>query len=147
MIGFGVYIGILLLVGSIYDLRYYSLPVWILVMSGLGGVAGILFALLGEKGSIAEVGLALLPGIGAILLAYVTKEQIGYGDGLLLLSIGGCLGMEQVMTAVTVAMAGACVISILLLVCRKVNRGSRIPFVPFLTLGYIGVVFGGLVTG
>lgn len=144
MIELGIYIGTLLLIGSIYDWKYCNLPVWILVAGGVGGVAGILYTLLCEKRSPVEVGLALLPGIGAVLLAYVTHEQIGYGDGVFLLCIGGCLGKERTMMIVMAALSGICVVSILLLICKKVGKNSRIPFVPFLALGCVLVLLGGL---
>lgn len=144
MIGFGIYIGVLLLIGSVYDWKYCNLPVWILVAGGAGGVSGILYDMFCEKRSLVEVGLALLPGMGAILLAYATHEQIGYGDGLFLLCIGGCLGKERTMMVVMAALSGACVVSILLLVCRKAGKNSRIPFVPFLALGCMLVLLGGL---
>lgn len=144
MIGFGVFIGIMLLVGSVYDWRYRSVPVWLLVMSGLGGLAGILWTLLCTDRGAAEVLSALLPGGMSLLLAYASREQIGYGDGVLLVAMGGCLEAPRVVTALVVALAGACVVSILLLVCRRAKRNSRIPFVPFLCMGCVVVVLGGM---
>lgn len=146
MIGLSIYIGILLVIGSVYDWKYCSLPIWILVAGGIGGVTGVLYTLLCEKGNILEVGMAFLPGIGAVLLAYVTHEQIGYGDGLILLCLGGCLRLKQTIIVMMVALAGVCIVSVILLICKKACRSSRIPFIPFLALGYLPVVLGGILT-
>ena len=131
------------MVGSIYDWKYRSVPVWILIVGGLGGMAGILCTLVGTYGRSTEVWLALLPGAMALLLAYITREQIGYGDGVLLLIMGGCLGSYKVIVALLVAIAGSGVVSMLLLICRKAERSSRIPFVPFLCMGSFVTMLGG----
>ncbi len=143
MIGLAIFIVILLLVGSVYDWKYRSLPIWILVIGGLGGLAGVLITLVSTEKSGTEVWVALLPGTMALLLAYATREQIGYGDGVLLLVMGSCLGVSGVVIALLVALAGTCVVSIMLLVFRKVSRSSRIPFVPFLCMGSVATLLGG----
>lgn len=143
MMGFAIFIIILLMVGSIYDWKYRSVPAWILIVGGLGGMAGTLCTLVGTYGRSTEVWLALLPGAMALLLAYITREQIGYGDGVLLLIMGGCLGSSKVIAALLVALAGSGVVSMLLLICRKAERSSRIPFVPFLCMGSFVTMLGG----
>lgn len=135
--GVGIYVGMLLLVGSFYDWKYYSLPIWLLILGVIGSAVGILYGLLSGKRSIAEVGLACLPGVVVMLLAYMSREQIGYGDGVFLLIMSGGLGIEQIVTVFMTALTGCCVVSAILLICRKANRNSRLPFVPFLTMGYI----------
>lgn len=143
MMGFAMFVLLLLLVGGLYDWKNRSLPVWILVVGGLGGAAGLVFNLLGTEGGV-EAWAALLPGAMALLIAYATREQIGYGDGAMLLIMGGCLGASKVVLALTIALLGACVVSILLLVSRRADRNSRIPFVPFLCMGCFVAVMGGL---
>ena len=143
MIVFVVFAVILLVVGSVYDWKYHSLPMWLLLIGGVGGVIGIFFAWQGEIRSITELWTALLLGVMGILLAYVTREQIGYGDGWILLIMGACLGVAQVVAALFWALAGVCIVSIFLLMSKKGNRSSQIPFVPFLCVGSLVTILGG----
>ena len=94
MIVFVVFAVILLVVGSVYDWKYHSLPMWLLLIGGVGGVIGIFFAWQGEIRSITELWTALLPGVMGILLAYVTREQIGYGDGWIFFLASSCLAFK-----------------------------------------------------
>lgn len=138
-----IFMGVILLVGSIYDWKYYSLPVWLLGVSMLGGGVGLVAALLGTEGERGVAFLALLPGVVALLVAFATREQIGYGDGVLLLAMGGCIGMERTVWTVFAALAGVFVVSCVLLVTGRAQRNKRLPFVPFLLLGEMVVMLGG----
>ncbi len=143
MIVFVLFAVILLMVGSVYDWKYHSLPIWLLLIGGVGGVVGTLCAWYGEIRSITELWTALLPGAMGILLAYATREQIGYGDGWILLIMGACLGTTKVVAALFWALAGVCIVSIFLLMSKRGNRSSQIPFVPFLCVGSLVTILGG----
>jgi len=142
-----VYITVILIIGSVYDWKYYGLPVWLLLISILGGLGGALYSLLGKDASLINVGMAFLPGVIALILSYITREQLGYGDGLLILALGGCLGLQQTIVVVGIALGASFVTSVALVLSRKVSRTQKIPFVPFLCVGWLiawggGVLFG-----
>lgn len=142
-----IYISLILLIGSVYDWKYYGLPVWLLLISILGGLGGALYSLLGKDASLINVGMAFLPGVIALILSYITREQLGYGDGLLILALGGCLGLQHTIVVVGIALGASFVTSVALVLSRKVSRTQKIPFVPFLCVGWLiawggGVLFG-----
>ena len=56
-----------------------------LVLTGVLFLAGIGWQILVEQTSWLEWLLSLLPGAGFLTLSYISREQVGYGDGLLLL--------------------------------------------------------------
>lgn len=143
----GVYILVLLVVCSVYDWKYCGLPLWLILAGGVGSLVGIIYTLLCGEKSVPDVILALLPGGATLLLAYASREQIGYGDGLLLLMIGGYAGVGDTMKILMVALAGTFGVSVLLLMCKKATGSSRIPFVPFLTIGSVLVMVGGRLAG
>lgn len=147
MILFGFYIVVLLVVCSVYDWKYCGLPMWLVIIGGIGSAVGVLGTVLWRERSVSEVIYALLPGIFTILLAYASREQIGYGDGLILLMLGGYAGVGDTIKILMLALAGSFVVSIVLLLGRKATGNSRIPFVPFLTLGSVLVMVGGWVSG
>lgn len=147
MILFGIYIAVLLVVCSVFDWKYCGLPTWLVIVGGVGSLIGVAMTLLWGERSVSDIMLAFLPGVAALLLAYVSGEQIGYGDGLILLMIGGYAGVGDTMRILMLALAGSFVVSILLLISKKATGGSHIPFVPFLTLGNMLVMVGGWMSG
>lgn len=79
-------------------------------------------------GGIALGGLLL--GIG-----FVTREAIGYGDGLAVMVTGMLLGFWRTAEAVLAAFFLAAVVSAVLLAAKKAGRKYGLPFLPFLGTG------------
>ena len=80
--------------------------------------------------------------LGIILLSLnpITKGQIGIGDGIIVCITGLCLGFPQNAVLLAYGLFGSAMFSIVLLIMRRVNRKKTIPFVPFLLIGYLGVL-------
>ena len=75
---------------SVPDFSKQKIPLWMIGTSCVIAVGlRIGFTFLG-KTEISLMGFlaALLPGCVLLLLAFVTREQIGYGDGMVLMIIG-----------------------------------------------------------
>lgn len=137
----------ILLVGSVYDWKYLGLPVWLLLVGIIGGIGCVLYSLFWEDVTLFDVGMSFLPGIIALVLSFVTKEQLGYGDGCLLLAMGGCMGFQKTIMAVMLALSASFLISILLIILRKAGRKQKLPFVPLLFAGSMAVWGGGMFFG
>ncbi|MFG6356744.1 MAG: hypothetical protein K1W26_07985 [Acetatifactor sp.] len=82
-----------------------------------------------------ELGMALLPGMAALVLARITGEQIGRGDAWELLFMGNCLGLADCLLALGIALVGIFLVSVVLLLLGRAGRNTRIAFVPFLWAG------------
>ena len=78
-------------------------------------------------------------------ISRLTEEKIGYGDSLLIIVLGTFLGMWKLLILLLGAFGLAAAVSILLK--RKFTRKSMIPFVPFLTVAYMGEMLGGMLSG
>ena len=140
-----ILVGIFLLIGGIFDWKTLSMPGWLLVLGVCEGVVSAGYLWISNSYNWLEMLWALLPGGISLLLAFATREQLGYGDGLVLLVLGSCLGPEKVLWIWMLALLGSFAVSIVLLVMRKATKSTRLPFVPFLFLGYIVTMGGGLV--
>lgn len=129
--------GIYLMVGAVCDLWKQKIPV-IYLLTG-AGVAIVEAIVQCEKIWEIKVGGA---GIGVIflLIAKFTKEQIGYGDGWMVLILGIYLGIWELLQLLCVGFALCFVLSCVGIACKKMTRRTRIPFYPFLLAGYIGVM-------
>ena len=126
-----------LLIGAVVDYRTKSLSVIYLYAMV---IMGIILGMAEQNGFSYEILLGFIPGIVIIILAFVSKEKIGYGDGILLLSIGMFLGYFNCMIIMLYSLLFSALISIIVFIKRR-NRREEIPFVPFLFLGYVAVVF------
>ena len=87
----------------------------------------------------ADALISLVPGIMLLFLSFITRQGVGYGDGLLLLSVGPAVGAVALVPGICVAVMVSGLFSGVLLALRKAGRKTRIPFVPFMTFG-LGVL-------
>ena len=77
--------------------------------------------------------------VGALLLifGYFSKETIGIADGVIISVCGAAFGIYETVALCFFAALYAATFSFVLLLLKKVGRKSRIPFLPFLLLGYV----------
>ena len=88
--------------------------------------------------------LGVIPGIITLVLSIVTKEKIGLGDGLILICVGCLQTIKDVLCMIFFSFIFLTVVLIFLLAIRRIGRSSRIPFVPFLFLGQLITMYGGI---
>lgn len=104
----------------------------------LFAAAAIVYLLLSERFGWREISGALLPGGLLLLLAFLTREGIGYGDGAAVAVLGlWTNGRFAMMTAAAgIMLAGGYGVF-----CLLKKRKELIPFLPFLLLGMEVVLF------
>lgn len=78
-------------------------------------------------------------GIGGamLLVARLSHESIGYGDGVLLLLLGLVLGWQMALTVLLIAFVISSFYGLILLTFRKKSRKDRIAFVPFIAVSLL----------
>ena len=140
-----VIIIIFLMFGSVWDLRKKCVPIMYLYAGGIVAL-GYLFAKSLFMRN-ADIWLCALCGAGCglfcLFLSYVSKEQIGYGDGWIVGIVGMLSGIKIVLAVFVTAMFGLAIFSLILLAFKKGNRKTELPFVPFLLFGYVFVILCG----
>ena len=84
---------------SIQDIREKEVSLWKLKIYGILAAAVSIWKLFSPKDDlpvlIFRLFAGLLPGIFLLILARITREAVGYGDGLVLLFIGLSLGFWE----------------------------------------------------
>jgi len=83
----------------------------------------------------------ILVGGSVVLISKATRGKVGMGDGLILCATGIGLGLWGNLELFAFALFMAAVLCIMLLILRLVDRKKSIPFVPFLFLSYVGILF------
>ncbi|MCM1087963.1 MAG: prepilin peptidase [Muribaculaceae bacterium] len=120
---------------AFFDIKKKEIPVY-LAAAGIIAALGVnLFLLYRGDLSAAETAGSLLPGGFFLIVSFLTKEKVGYGDGLLLLTAGLFLGFYRCCFCLCISLLGSSVFAILLLGLGKAGKNSKIPFAPFLAIG------------
>ncbi|MDO4522693.1 MAG: hypothetical protein Q4B57_06050 [Eubacteriales bacterium] len=78
-----------------------------------------------------------LPGLTLLVLAWVTGESIGYGDGIVLLVTGWYLGWYGSIGVLLMGLLLICPAALWMLFWKKADRRAELPFLPFLLGGYL----------
>ena len=100
-------------------------------------LAGI-FAVLGRslvvnrEIALQEWGLSILPGLLLLGIGWLSRWQIGSGDGVVILVMGLWLGCRKTFIILLLGMFLCSIFCGALVVFRKAGRKTEVPFVPFL---------------
>lgn len=126
------YIAAVTTAGSITDIRKKSVPVWFL----FGMAAGVIPIALFER-NIPLMARAFGFSVGALflLVSVLSKEAVGKGDAILIGISGAALGFSAISVILCISFFLLSVISLGLLVIKRLGRKDRIPFFPFLAAG------------
>ena len=129
--------------GTYWDLREKRIPgIWM----GLGmilGLGGMIHGCLAKQMGIGNSLTACLPGVLFLLISAVTTEQMGSGDGLALLVLGGLLGAKRVWLIWLVSLGIVFLFGMMILILKKGTGKTQIAFFPFLLVSYL-LVAGGM---
>ena len=129
-----IVLGEFLLIEGYRDLRQRNISmmaVWIV------GVLGAILQFEGIKENGIEIAGGMIIGALILLLAKLTDEKIGYGDGWVLMISGLYLGFRYNMYLLLISLMLASFISIILLLTKKADKKTELPFVSFMLPGYL----------
>lgn len=116
------------------DIRKHEISLTLTFVFGIGGL--VLFWQ-NHESFWAIVGSASI-GLGMMGMSILTRGGVGMGDGLLLLALSGFLSAEELLMILLLGLFLCAVWGAVLLLLRKKERHTEIPFIPFLSLGYLG---------
>ena len=128
----GIYIAFL----AFEDIMKKTIPVSLLLFGILFIPAGLLTEG-GESFSFTDNALGIIPGAVLLVISYVSRGQIGIGDGVLVAQVGASLGLEVIVRILTAALMLITVLSAVMLIFGKLKRRSTLPFIPFIFAGYL----------
>lgn len=130
--------GILLLgflfVAAWIDYKNKELPLVLIILMAL---FGIVFQIVVRQVAFWNLFLGCLIGILFLGIGKITRQALGYGDGLILVATGIFLGFSENVLLLLLGVLLASVFSIGLLMFRKKTKKDEIPFMPFLFAGYV----------
>lgn len=119
---------VLLAVACVFDLVYKKIPFLLIISGGAVGCIAIVTEGVGEM----NLCYALIPGMLLLLIAFMTKEKVGYGDGLLLIVLGLLEGAGECLGDLLIGLFLVVIFAMVLLIFGKKGKNTMIPFAPFL---------------
>ena len=117
-----------LIINAVLDYKYKQVP-WML--SAGFTVIGTICVLIDSPINWLQF-LGIIVGMGIILASICTKQAIGIGDGLVLVVIGIFMGLWKTLMILFIAGILVAIIGGIMLVLRKGNLKTSLPFIPFL---------------
>ena len=119
----------------LWDIRTRTIPGWYLALGLLLASGGsVVFTILGRI-PLWEIFASLLPGLFLLTMSYLTREKIGYGDGICFLILGLMEGPVPCMLVMLLSFLLSSAASILGMCLHRAGKNTRIPFVPFIIGG------------
>lgn len=125
-----------LMVLSFFDIKEKQVPVLLLAAGLVIGLGISVYNCLRGREQWLAVLIGILPGVFLLLVAAMTKKA-GWGDGIVLTALGLICGYRESIFLLTISLLSMSVLSVILLVFRKVGRNTALPYLPFLGLAYI----------
>lgn len=111
------------------------------IMVLLFGIVGVVVHLLQRQISIYSILAGAVIGVLVMLLSKAGKGMVGIGDGLVLMVTGIYLGGTENMRLLCGGLLLTAICGLGLLLFFRKRRTDTIPFVPFLLLSYMGMLW------
>ena len=123
-----IFLGII----AIVDMATQRIPLIILgFMAAVGG-----YIVCRDEKELQLLLFAIIPGIVLLLIAFLTKQQIGYGDAVVIMLMGLFVNVDVICSALIMALMIAGIFAVIMVAMKKADRKKQIAFTPFLLLGY-----------
>lgn len=135
---------IFLIMSSLMDIKTKKISLCLCIAFLLIGMGWNTFCHFKGIIHILDIVVSIIPGGILILLSLVTKQEIGLGDGIVVIIIGMLIGVEKTVMSLMTGLFISAFFSSFLIYIKKVQRSYQIPFIPFLTVGVVLVVIGGV---
>lgn len=126
---------------SISDIKSKKISMIFILMLSTFGIVNKLLAF----DSLSHFSLDLLGmiiGTGLLLtISKLTKEQLGYGDGLIFLMLSALMSWQIAVTAFILAFVFCGIFGLVLIAISRKRKGQSIPFVPFVMIAFMILMF------
>lgn len=126
-----------LLVLSVQDFRERMISGMLLAV---GAAAAVGSQIIWNRYSVWECIGGLLIGLLFIGISRLTRESLGYGDSILITILGIYIGVWNLMYVLLIAFLLSAICAVLILIKFCFHRKKALPFIPFLTVGYMSFV-------
>lgn len=119
------------------DLKEKSVSILSIFISGMAFFVFRLCSTSGNwKGSVSGV----FVGVLFLFISWISKQSLGYADSLIIMELGFYLGFWETLFMLGIAFLLSAFAGLFVLLKCRWSKKASIPFLPFLLIGYLGVV-------
>lgn len=136
-------VAVILITASYFDLKERRIPDFTVLAMFMCGVLDLLCTVMSE-GGVTEICRSLLleKALGLIVAiivcissGFVSKDGLGGGDIKMLSALGFTLGINKYLQTMIFTAVCSLVVTLVLLVARRIEKDATLPFAPFMVLG------------
>ena len=127
---------ILIITESVRDIKTKKISV---LFASIIGIMGMITYIPFARIDSISIALGMTIGLGVLVISFFTRQQIGYGDGFILIITGILLGFKNNMALFLGALIYSAMVGLSLLIIRKADKKTELPFVPFMLLSLISM--------
>ena len=124
---------VLLAIWTIEDLICKKICVWELVVGT--AVIGVFLVL--SKADIRTLLPGLIMSFMFLLVSWLSKGNFGLGDSWVIGIIGLSVCFQDFILTLGAAFITTMLVSVIMILLKKSNRKTKIPFIPFLLVGFL----------
>lgn len=125
---------VLLLYPAIADIRIRKFHIEPVIATALFFAGtGLIFGQI----TIADILLGSLPGLAALGISRMTKEALGIGDAVVITALGIISGWKSTCYICLVGLILCAISGLLLIIFKKADRKTALPFIPFLMISVL----------
>lgn len=132
--------GLLLLMAGIEDVRKQEIRILYIIAMGLVACCGCFFK---ENHSWYGAFGGLFIGLCMLGISFISEEQIGKGDGMVIAALGLLCGVRNTLGMVCFASLFMLIPAFAVIIRKRGSKKARLPFLPALFLGYLMILFLG----
>ena len=133
-----IFIGVILFLSSIKDIKSRQISMTLMMF---GMVVLCMCIPFREDLSMIDGLLGTAVGFIMIGIGKLTRWKIGMGDGIVLIFSGIGVGFWDNIVILLYSLFIIFIFTVILLLMKKITLKTTLPFVPFLFLGYLGMIF------
>ena len=133
-------VNVYLLWGSLQDIRRKAISAFYIKTGIVMGIVYVLWEWQQQLADWQDKSLSLIPGIIFLIIARLSKEKIGYGDGILFLVLGICMEAKEIWNLWQIALLLSTMISVLMMIIKRWKLCSTVAFVPFVWLAHLIII-------
>ncbi|MCR5344701.1 MAG: hypothetical protein K6E46_01420 [Lachnospiraceae bacterium] len=128
----------ILLRETVRDIREREIDIGVPIAYGF---VAVIYSLIPGRGDILSCAGGVGVGAVVLIIAYIKRESIGIGDGIMLIVTGAALGtyLNLILVIRTALLAGAGAVILIIIRKRRKAAADTMPLMPYILLSYISI--------
>jgi len=98
----------------------------------------ILYGIIKNGNIDVEVLISIIPGLTLLIISFISKEMVGFGDGVIVGCMGICSGIYKEIIVLGISFLLIWLSCIVGIICgRRIHRKTALPYVPYVLMAWI----------